>query len=239
MNARESFQKEILEEIKLIAKELSNIQNLYGLLTYQQKIQNLYEKFIFLKQLNTSKYQQILENHSEVAPKTEEPRDFYSNVVNEPPIEPVISTTETPKDSVVVEETEPNLTPTTEELVSSSDESVFKTNKLKPLDIEIADIAPLINKDEKTYSENLSASKINLPPVSPSFGDSITFISQLFKGSKAAMDNEFKLLNQTQSLEEAKKWIEQMFVKYDWKNKGLHVERLSQLIVERFNSLKN
>ena len=62
MNAKEIFQKEVLEEIKSIAAEISRVQSFSGLLSHQQKIQNLYEKFIFLKQLSTSKYQQILEN---------------------------------------------------------------------------------------------------------------------------------------------------------------------------------
>ena len=109
----------------------------------------------------------------------------------------------------------------------------------------------IIEEDNREREENLTKSDLEtiqipdfklfekskvLRPISLDFNDSIAFISQLFNGSKADMDAEFGILNQTRTIEEAKKWMEEMFVKYNWKNKGEYVERLSGLIVCRFGS---
>lgn len=231
MNAKEIFQKEVLEEIKSIAGEISRVQSFSGLLSHQQKIQNLYEKFIFLKQLSTSKYQQILENlesNGKVQEKKVEVRDFYETdkesasevsdpieSINKDNVENNVITEEQKVDDPFVEAVD-----TTEEMRKSEEENL---KKMDSLNIHIAEIKP--------QEKNRIVRPINLD-----FNDSIAFISQLFKGSKSDMDNEFAQLNQTQTIEEAKRWMEEMFVKYNWKNKEEYVERLSGLIVHRFDS---
>ena len=212
MNAKEIFQKEVLEEIKSIAAEISRVQSFSGLLSHQQKIQNLYEKFIFLKQLSTSKYQQILENlenKENVNEKKIEIRDFYHESKKEETIEEVQEKPTLITEKNIIEEDnrerEENLTKSDLETIQIPDFKLFEKSKV-------------------------------LRPISLDFNDSIAFISQLFNGSKADMDAEFGILNQTKTIEEAKKWMEEMFVKYNWKNKGEYVERLSGLIVCRFGS---
>ncbi|WP_303849186.1 hypothetical protein [Apibacter mensalis] len=233
MNAKEIFQKEVLEEIKSIAGEISRVQSFSGLLSHQQKIQNLYEKFIFLKQLSTSKYQQILENlesngKDKDQEKNVEVRDFYeTNKEAASEVSDPIESINKDKvgNNVITEEQkveEPfvEAVDTTEEMRKSEEENL---KKMDSLNIQIAEIKP--------QEKNRIVRPINLD-----FNDSIAFISQLFNGSKSDMDNEFAQLNQTQTIEEAKRWMEEMFVKYNWKNKEEYVERLSGLIVHRFDS---
>lgn len=231
MNAKEIFQKEVLEEIKSIAGEISRVQSFSGLLSHQQKIQNLYEKFIFLKQLSTSKYQQILENlesNGKVQEKKVEVRDFYEKDKEEvcEVSDPIDSTKNDKVENNVITEEQNVEDPfvvavdTTEEMRKSEEENL---KKMDSLNIQIAEIKP--------QEKNRVVRPINLD-----FNDSIAFISQLFNGSKSDMDAEFAQLNQTQTIEEAKRWMEKMFVKYNWKNKEEYVERLSGLIVHRFDS---
>ncbi|MDR2123340.1 MAG: hypothetical protein LBP34_09495 [Flavobacteriaceae bacterium] len=340
MNTKEIFQNQVLEDIRAIARELSLIQNFSGLLAHQQKIQNLYEKYIFLKQLNTSKYQHFLgiaevesvikeftdektevqnppvsqerENtrekltetqafHSETIAQTipdvdkenipeivheetvqnlpdsqeqknteeklTETQVFHSETIaqtipdvdkeNIPEIvheeavqnlpdsqeqentEEKLAETQAfhsetiaqiiPDDKENIPETEPVSEVTQEEKTKDEEvkeEIVVESERggLKPLGIEIAEIKP-VEKERK------------LSPIKLDFNDSIAFISQLFHGSKATMDEEFRHLNETRTIEEAKKWMEEMFIKYNWKNKEEFVERLSGLIVNRFELL--
>lgn len=232
MNVKEIFQKEVLEEIKSIAGEISRVQSFSGLLSHQQKIQSLYEKFIFLKQLSTSKYQQILENaesNERVQEKKVEIRDFYETTKEQvsKEFENIASTknenveNNVNREKKAVEDTHKKELEATSEDVEKSEEEDFR--KKDSLTIQIAEIKP--------HEKNRILRPINLD-----FNDSIAFISQLFNGSKSDMDAEFTHLNQTQSIEEAKKWMEEMFVKYNWKNKEEYVERLSGLIVHRFDS---
>lgn len=224
MNAKEIFQKEVLEEIKSIAAEISRVQSFSGLLSHQQKIQNLYEKFIFLKQLSTSKYQQILENlenKENVNEKKVEIRDFYHESKNEETIEEVQE-----KPTLITEKIENNEAKEVAEKNIIEEDNREREENLTKSDLETIQIP-----DFKLFEK----SKV-LRPISLDFNDSIAFISQLFNGSKADMDAEFGILNQTRTIEEAKKWMEEMFVKYNWKNKGEYVERLSGLIVCRFGS---
>jgi hypothetical protein len=212
MNAKEIFQNQVLEDVKSIVRELSQIQSFSGLLAHQQKIQSLYEKYIFLKQLSTSKYQQILDNKEiegtirDIPETKTEEKEFYDfqkqeNIEKE---EKIIQEEEKVKDTAIA---------------GKKDE----VERLEPLNIEIAKIKP-VEREKK------------LSPIKLDFNDSIAFISQLFNGNKADMDAEFKVLNETHTIEDAKKWIEEMFIKYDWKNKEEFVERLSGLIVHRFES---
>ncbi|MDR1876135.1 MAG: hypothetical protein LBQ84_00780 [Flavobacteriaceae bacterium] len=212
MSAKEVFQNQVLEDIKAIARELSQIQSFSGLLAQQQKIQNLYEKFIFLKQLNTSKYQQIL-----LLDNTEA-KEVTKDI-------PEVGTEA--KDFHYVEK-QGNNEDKVEEITELREEEVLekphdKEEGLKPINIEIAEIKPV--EREKKFN-----------PIKLDFNDSIAFISQLFNGSKASMDAEFKFLNETHTMEEAKEWMEKMFIKYNWQNKEEFVERLSGLIVHRFES---
>lgn len=224
MNAKEIFQKEVLEEIKSIAAEISRVQSFSGLLSHQQKIQNLYEKFIFLKQLSTSKYQQILENlenKENVNEKKVEIRDFYHESKNEEIIEEVQE-----KPTLITEKIENN------EVKEVAEKNIIEEdNREREENLTKSDLETIQIPDFKLFEK----SKV-LRPISLDFNDSIAFISQLFNGSKADMDAEFGILNQTKTIEEAKKWMEEMFVKYNWKNKGEYVERLSGLIVCRFGS---
>ncbi|WP_295841004.1 hypothetical protein [uncultured Apibacter sp.] len=224
MNAKEIFQKEVLEEIKSIAAEISRVQSFSGLLSHQQKIQNLYEKFIFLKQLSTSKYQQILENlenKENVNEKKVEIRDFYHESKNEETIEEVQE-----KPTLITEKIENN------EVKEVAEKNIIEEdNREREENLTKSDLETIQIPDFKLFEK----SKV-LRPISLDFNDSIAFISQLFNGSKADMDAEFGILNQTRTIEEAKKWMEEMFVKYNWKNKGEYVERLSGLIVCRFGS---
>ena len=224
MNAKEIFQKEVLEEIKSIAAEISRVQSFSGLLSHQQKIQNLYEKFIFLKQLSTSKYQQILENlenKENVNEKKVEIRDFYHESKNEETIEEVQE-----KPTLITEKIENN------EVKEVAEKNIIEEdNREREENLTNSDLETIQIPDFKLFEK----SKV-LRPISLDFNDSIAFISQLFNGSKADMDAEFGILNQTRTIEEAKKWMEEMFVKYNWKNKGEYVERLSGLIVCRFGS---
>lgn len=224
MNAKEIFQKEVLEEIKSIAVEISRVQSFSGLLSHQQKIQNLYEKFIFLKQLSTSKYQQILENlenKENVNEKKVEIRDFYHESKNEETIEEVQE-----KPTLITEKIENN------EVKEVAEKNIIEEdNREREENLTKSDLETIQIPDFKLFEK----SKV-LRPISLDFNDSIAFISQLFNGSKADMDAEFGILNQTRTIEEAKKWMEEMFVKYNWKNKGEYVERLSGLIVCRFGS---
>lgn len=224
MNAKEIFQKEVLEEIKSIAAEISRVQSFSGLLSHQQKIQNLYEKFIFLKQLSTSKYQQILENlenKENVNEKKVEIRDFYHESKNEETIEEVQE-----KPTLITEKIENN------EVKEVAQKNIIEEdNREREENLTKSDLETIQIPDFKLFEK----SKV-LRPISLDFNDSIAFISQLFNGSKADMDAEFGILNQTRTIEEAKKWMEEMFVKYNWKNKGEYVERLSGLIVCRFGS---
>lgn len=224
MNAKEIFQKEVLEEIKSIAAEISRVQSFSGLLSHQQKIQNLYEKFIFLKQLSTSKYQQILENlenKENVNEKKIEIRDFYHKSKKEEIIEEVQE-----KPTLITEKIENN------EVKEVAEKNIIEEdNREREENLTKSDLETIQIPDFKLFEK----SKV-LRPISLDFNDSIAFISQLFNGSKADMDAEFGILNQTRTIEEAKKWMEDMFVKYNWKNKGEYVERLSGLIVCRFGS---
>ena len=224
MNAKEIFQKEVLEEIKSIAAEISRVQSFSGLLSHQQKIQNLYEKFIFLKQLSTSKYQQILENlenKENVNEKKIEIRDFYHESKKEETIEEVQE-----KPTLITEKIENN------EVKEVAEKNIIEEdNREREENLTKSDLETIQIPDFKLFEK----SKV-LRPISLDFNDSIAFISQLFNGSKADMDAEFGILNQTKTIEEAKKWMEEMFVKYNWKNKGEYVERLSGLIVCRFGS---
>jgi hypothetical protein len=232
MNVKEIFQKEVLEEIKSIAGEISHVQSFSGLLSHQQKIQSLYEKFIFLKQLSTSKYQQILENaenNERIKEKKVEVRDFYemTKVEVSKEFENITSTkNENVESNVRTQEEAVENIPKEELDITSKEEKKSEEENLERkdfLNIQISEINP--------HEKNRI-----LRPVNLDFNDSIAFISQLFKGSKSDMDAEFTHLNQTQSIEEAKKWMEEMFVKYNWKNKEEYVERLSGLIVHRFDS---
>jgi hypothetical protein len=233
MNAKEIFQNQVLEDVKSIARELSQVQSFSGLLAQQQKIQNLYEKFIFLKQLNTSKYQQILDNEDvegsvkNIFEEKTEVRDFHcfqnqedGGKSKKEAVEEVIGQWIN-KDKEIALGNIKKEEKTIQEEEKAEEE--IKTEGLKPLNIEIAEI--------KTVEKEKKANPIKLD-----FNDSIAFISQLFNGSKADMDAEFKVLNETHTLEEARKWMEEMFTKYNWRDKQEFVERLSGLIVHRFES---
>lgn len=234
MNNQEQFQNEVLKDFKYLIKELSEIKTFSGLMMHQQKIQNLYEKYIFLKQLNNLKYQQILEPVSSQSPVPSELQNEDSAVlpsVNEIDIPEIVNPV-AEKEEIIEPEEKSNeeesnkdfqlpqdakdTQETSAENIESEDEE-----KLTPLHIKIAEIKP----HEK---------KKNLEPIHLDFNDSIAFISQLFNGSKADMDKELAVLNNTQTIEEAKKWMEEMFHTYNWKNKEEFVERLSGLIINRF-----
>ncbi len=231
MDSKEALQNQILQDIKAIAKELSQVQSFPGLLAHQQKIQALYEKYIFIKQLNTNKYQQILHDPviedavKNLCENKPESKDLYEI----PEQKEAENNTKPLKEKDVEEEiidkwVEKDKKEITQEIQETENETKKEeTRGLKPLKIEIAEIKP-VEKEKK------------LSPVNLDFNDSIAFISQLFNGNKADMDAEFQVLNNTRSLEEAKKWMEEMFHKYNWKNKAEFVERLSELIVNRFES---
>lgn len=249
MDAKELFQNQVLEDIKAIAEELSRIQSFSGLLAHQQKIQNLYEKYIFLKQFNNSKYQYALDDSEineimnevsrgdsftdksfddtaliqgleELEDLEEEIQlqNIQSNDNDQEDMNPVIEET---LEAVQLKDTEGEAAEKEENGFEEEDKEEARKEKLSPLNIEIAEIKPTV-KDKK------------LTPVILDFNDSIAFISQLFNGSKTDMDKEFEELNKTHTLEEAKKWVEDMFHKYDWRDKEEYVERLSALIVRRF-----
>lgn len=226
MNNQEQFQNELLKDFKDLVNELSQIKTFSGLMIHQQKIQYLYEKFIFLKQLNNLKYSQILDsvftNSSEIQKEVSE-----STLEQEVDIPTSIESVEENENVSTPEFVqESNLDGGNKEN-SLSEESIQeiqvieKDIKLTPLNVEIAEIKP----QEKTKA---------FEPIHLDFNDSIAFISQLFNGSKADMDKEFAVLNKTQSIEEARKWMEEMFHTYNWKNKEEFVERLSGLIINRF-----
>ncbi len=235
MDSKELFQNQVLHDIRTIAKELSQIQSFSGLLAHQQKIQNLYEKYIFLKQLNTNKYQQTLDDSEietlvkEVFQKEPE-QDNSNETQNQKIFEDIekVKTEESPE--VIInqwvqkdkEEVTEEIQKTEEKITEEEQqEKVEEVKGLKPINIEIAQIKP-VEKEKKLH------------PIKLDFNDSIAFISQLFNGNKSDMDAEFKALNETCSMEEAKGWMEEMFHKYNWENKEEFVERLSGLIINRF-----
>ncbi|WP_128330274.1 hypothetical protein [Apibacter sp. HY039] len=224
MESKELFQKQVLEDIKAIAKDLSMVHSFSGLLAHQQKIQNLYEKYIFLKQLHTSRYEHFMEGT--VLPEMEknnvkeaiavDKRDFQEMQ----PVEEVSKITEASAEKIIAGA---ELKVLEDEKPAEVNEAKPAKESLKPLGIQIAEVKP-VEKDRK------------LNPVKLDFNDSIAFISQLFGGNKSYMDAEFVLLNETRSMVEAKKWMEEMFHKYNWRDKEEYVERLSALIVHRFES---
>lgn len=225
MNNQEQFQNEVLKDFKYLIKELSEIKTFSGLMMHQQKIQNLYEKYIFLKQLNNLKYQQILEPVSSQLPELQNKDSAVLSSVNETDIPEIVNPV-AEKEEVVEPEEESNkdfqLPQDTQGIPETPSENSENVEKLTPLHIEIAEIKPREKKRK------------GLEPIHLDFNDSIAFISQLFNGSKADMDKELAVLNNTQTIDEAKKWMEEMFHAYNWKNKEEFVERLSGLIINRF-----
>lgn len=235
MSNKNTLQNEVFLEFKQLAEQIGKTQSFPGLLMQQQKIQELYEKFIFLKQLQSSKIEHFMQEINEVKPAANtvsEPaavqRDFseVSEKINDP--EPEISekttviSTEEKKEEIKIDE------------VSKPEET---HKKLSVKGIEIAEYKPKEPKEnpseeQKTNTENID---IHLNPIKLDFNDSIAFISQLFEGSKAKMDEEIKKLNETKSISDSKNWIEEMFHKYQWQDKQEYVERLSELILNRFS----
>ncbi|MDR3272427.1 MAG: hypothetical protein LBT29_02945 [Flavobacteriaceae bacterium] len=248
MEINEQFQKEVFEDFKLLINDLSKIRNFSGLLVHQQKIQNMYEKYIFLKQMNTFKYQQVI--HREIVEQAEIPeKDFI------PEIQPEISQPE-PETPPILEEEEEKVDVEAE---NAEDSEIPEKDFVPEIQPEISqselETPPILEEEEKVNveTENVESEevgqphfsidaekiefekeKLNLSPVQPDLNDSIDFISRLFKGKKSVMDEELEKLNETQNLAEARAWTEEMFHKYQWKGREEYVERLSGLILKRF-----
>ena len=222
MDINEQFQKEVFEDFKLLIQDLSKIQNFSGFLVHHQEIQNLYEKYIFLKQINTFKYQQFF--NKEVIEQAEEVEVLKKELAPEAPQNEAKA--EVQIDAPVETQIEPEIQPSSEEEKAEAKTETAKQEQINDDSYFFAEVEKILSEKDENES--------NLPPVQMDVQDSIDFISRLFNGDKDAMDKEMKRLDETDNLDEVRTWMEEMFHKYNWKGREEYIERLSGLILKRF-----
>lgn len=216
MKSNENFSDLVLE-INKLGEELSKIKTETGLLMHQNKIQSIYEKFIFFKTLQNEKLN--------LANFRREPGKESFDYLNES--EKIENTSEIPqKETIQLVDVEPNIT----------FETVEKNNSIQEIEQEIKQelIAERVEEPKKINKIILAEPKKNLPKIQLTLNDRIAFIAQLF-GEAEKCTAAIEALNHLDNKEDSLKLFYELNEKFNWKNKMEFSDRLKELIENRFN----
>lgn len=246
----EKLKKELVQEIKDLALEISKSNSFVGLLSQEIKFKTLHEKFINLKFLERKhiglnifdepipmldKHEVLSLENEDYDDETED--DFQENVINY---------SENKIEEIELENQDLDKKYIQEEI--PQDEDIY-------VEDENSDELKIMDEDEgldnekpyqSTFSEeiaNLSIDDVeeflpkqsHLPKIQLDFNDRMAFLHQLFDGDAQALDLVINTLERIDNVSDSKSYISDLVQEMSWQNKQEYIERLEELILKRFD----
>lgn len=222
---------ELVQDIKELATALQTCETFSGVLSYENKLKSLYEKFVLLKFLEQKNLS------PEVLPQFAETTELAAQI-KESETKPTPVATSQVERELIAKEPSQNSTAEIEEEEEKPVFYDFKTHQVLREEEKtvVADFSQEDDEPEETPQNTPNNSPIyNIPPMVLDFNDRIGFLNQLFLGDDEFMESTLDILNRISDPNSTQMYLndleQEMHLDED---KREYFERLKELALKRF-----